>query len=205
MTKYPSRVFALLGLLALAGCATASGVPAAAISQPDIAGGYLPLSGRTHLGLDKAAGAAMVFRPGIAVTNAHNANLVDPKSVIGTATLSDLMFFRTGKGAAPPTAIPVAGTAVTAYGQDVSGKLRLAHGVIRQIVMTPGYDSSPYFIFSGDAGPGFSGGPVVDASGKLVGITFGYRGEGRNRLIFAYDMARVEAEFSRLTEAHRKS
>ena len=46
----------------------------------------MPLLGHVHLGLDRAAGVAVVFQPGIAVTNAHNANLVDPKSVIGTAT-----------------------------------------------------------------------------------------------------------------------
>jgi hypothetical protein len=39
---------------------------------------------------------------------------------------------------------------------------------------------------------------VIDGSGRLVGITFGYTGEGKNRLIYAYDMARVRAEFSRL-------
>ena len=62
--------------------------------------------------------------------------------------------------------------------------------------MTPGYDASPYFIFTGDAAPGFSGGPVVDSDGRLIGITFGYKDEGKNRLIYAYDMARVRAEFS---------
>jgi hypothetical protein len=39
---------------------------------------------------------------------------------------------------------------------------------------------------------------VIDADGRLIGITFGYKDEGKNRLIYAYDMARVRAEFSRL-------
>ena len=82
MTRFRSS-FALL-CLALTACATASGLPAARIAEADIAAAYLPLKGRVHLGVDRAAGAAMVIAPGIAVTNAHNANLVDPKSVIGT-------------------------------------------------------------------------------------------------------------------------
>ncbi len=47
-----------------------------------------------------------------------------------------------------------------------------------------------------DAGPGFSGGPVLDASGRLVGITFGYKDEGYQRMMYAYDMSRVRAELS---------
>ena len=156
----------------------------------------MPLLGHVHLGLDRAAGVAMVIAPGIAVTNAHNANLVDPENVLGPATLSDLMYFRAASGPPPPTAMPVVGAAVTAYGEDVDGELRIAHGKVVEITMTPGYATSPYFIFQGDAGPGYSGGPVVDAAGKLIGITFGYKDAGKKRLIYAYDMARVRAEFS---------
>ena len=204
MTRFRSSFFSLSLALSLAGCAVASGVPAARIPEPDIAAAYLPLSGRVHLGLDRAAGAAVVIQPGIAVTNAHNANLVDPQKVVGTATQSDLMFFHANTGAPPATAAPVVGEAVTAFGQDLDKKLRQAHGVVRQIVMMPGYDASPYFIFSGNAGPGFSGGPVVDASGRLIGITFGYKDQDGQRLIYAYDMARVLAEFSRLEKAPRR-
>jgi S1-C subfamily serine protease len=195
------EIGAVVLALGLASCATSSGVPATRISEPGIAAAYLPLSGRVHLGLDRAVGAAVMINPGIAVTNAHNANLLDGKSVIGVAAQSDLMFFRATGGMPPASAAPLAGEAVTAYGQDLSGKLRLAHGVVRQIVKVPGFDSSPYFIFSGDAGPGFSGGPVVDASGKLVGITFGYKDQGGQRLIYAYDVARVLAELSRIEKA----
>jgi hypothetical protein len=196
MTRFRSRLAVPFLVLGLAGCATPSGVATPAIAQPGIAAAYLPLSGHVHLGLDRAAGAAMMVRPGIAVTNAHNANLLDPKSVIGTATQSDLMFFHAKGGPPPATAAPVVGEVVTAYGQDTGGKLRLAHGVIRQIVMVQGYSTSPYFIFSGNAGPGFSGGPVIDPDGKLVGITFGYKDQGSERLIYAYDLTRVLTELS---------
>jgi len=173
-----------------------SGLPAVAIAEPDIAAAYLPLHARVHLGIDTADGAAMVMAPGVAVTNEHNANLVDPKLVLGYGTQSDLMFFRTPRQASPPTAVPVVGQGVTAYGQGEGGQLRIAHGVICNIAQVPGYADSPYFIFAGNAGPGFSGGPVLDNSGRLIGITFAYLDRSKhNRLIFAYDMKRVAVEF----------
>jgi hypothetical protein len=196
MTRFLSRLAVPLLALGLAACATPSGVATPAISQPGIAAAYLPLSGHVHLGLDPAAAAAMMVQPGIAVTNAHNANLVDAKRVIGRGTQSDLLFFHANGGPPPATSAPVMGEAVTAYGQDLDGKLRLAHGVVRQIVMVPGYSTSPYFIFAGNAGPGFSGGPVIDPDGKLIGITFGYKDQGSERLIYAYDLTRVLTELS---------
>jgi hypothetical protein len=198
-----SRLVFFFIAVGLAGCGTPSGVPVARIAEPGIATAYLPLSGRIHLGMDRAAGAAVLIQPGIAVTNAHNANLLDSKTVIGAATQSDLMFFHAPGNSPPPTAVPVSGEAVIAYGQDLDGKLREAHGVVSEIVKTPGYDSSPYFIFAGDAGPGFSGGPVVDGAGKLIGITFGYRDQDGKRLMYAYDVARVLAELSRIEKAPR--
>lgn len=187
----------------VAACAS-SGVPVARIAEPQIAQAYLPLQARVHLGIDSANGAAVVVAPGIAVTNAHNANLVDPKSVIGMRRDYDLMFFRTSRGQPPDTAPVEVGGAVIAYGQGGGGDLRVAHGVVREILRCQDCTASNYFIFSNDrrradvAGPGFSGGPVLDRSGRLVGITFGYKDSGKERLIYAYDMERVRAELSAL-------
>jgi len=201
MTRFLSKPL-LFGLLLIAcGCAGSSGQPATAIAQPDIAAAYLPLHARVHLGIDSADGAAVVIAPGIAVTNAHNANLLEPKNILGARKDYDLLFFRTAKSTAPQTAMPVIGEGVTAYGQGGNRELRVAHGVVREIKQCPGCTAPAYFVFAGDAGPGFSGGPVLDGSGRLIGITFGYKDEGRQRLIYAYDMARVRAEFSALPKA----
>lgn len=198
MTRFLSKSLVILLPFAVCGCAGSSGAPATAIAQPEISAAYLPLHGRVHLGLDSADGAAVVIMPGIAVTNAHNANLLDPQSVIGVRRDYDLLFFRTPKAASPPTAVPIIGQSVTAYGQGVDRELRVAHGVVREIKDCAGCAAPAYFVFAGNAGPGFSGGPVLDGSGRLVGITFGYKDEGRQRLIYAYDMSRVQAEFSAL-------
>jgi hypothetical protein len=175
-------------------------MPATAIVQPGIADAYLPLHARVHLGIDSADGAAVVIAPGIAVTNAHNANLVDARAVIGVRQDYDLLFFRTPKRAEPETAAPLIGQSVSAYGQGGEGELRIAHGVVREIRQCPGCTAPAYFVFAGNAGPGFSGGPVLDGAGKLIGITFGYKDQRRERLIYAYDMARVRAEFSGLAK-----
>ena len=187
-------------LLGLAGCGGASsGAPALAVAEPNIAAVYLPLHGTTHLGLDSEDGAAVVIAPGIAATNAHNRNLVDPKTVIGARQDFDLLFFRVGRDAAPQTAETAVGQRVVAYGQGGNAELRVAHGVVREIHACDGCGPAPaYLVFAGNAGPGFSGGPVLDVSGKLVGITFGYKNEGKMRLIYAYPMSRVRTELSAL-------
>jgi hypothetical protein len=192
--------WAPLLLLLLGGCA-ASGVAVEQIADPVLARAYIPLSRPSNLGFDRNVGAAVAIAPGIAVTNGHNADLLDPKSVIGEDHNYDLLFFRTDAPPAPASASPRQGEAVIAYGQSEYGGLRRAHGVVETIQpVCAGCDAPPvWFTFAGDAGPGFSGGPVVDEQGRLVGITFGYKDEGGRRLIYAYDMARVRAELAAVT------
>jgi len=58
------------------------------------------------------------------------------------------------------------------------------------------------FTYVGDAGPGFSGGPVVDAkSGRVIGITFGFLDPKGRRTMYAYPMSRVRNELA--TIEHR--
>jgi hypothetical protein len=198
MTRFRSSFAALSVYLMLAACAHSSGAPATAIPEPGIAAAYVPLYGRMHLGLDSAVGAAVVIAPGIAVTNAHNENLLNERSVLGVRSDYDLLFFRTARQAAPQTAEPVIGEAVTAYGQGADRELRIAHGTVRTIQTCAGCTAPAYFTFAGNAGPGFSGGPVLNAAGRLVGVTFGYKDEGHERVMYAYDMDRVHTELSAL-------
>jgi hypothetical protein len=201
MTRFLSSLVSIPLLLSVGGCAASSGIAATAIAEPEIAAAYLPLHARVHLGIDTADGAAVAIAPGIAVTNAHNANLLEPKSIIGVRQDYDLLFFRTPKTVSPPTAEPVIGQSVTAYGQGGDRELRIAQGVVREIKQCPGCTAPAYFVFAGNAGPGFSGGPVLDRGGALIGITFGYKDQGHERLIYAYDMARVRTELSALAKA----
>jgi len=193
MTRFRSS---LLGFLLLAGCATSSGSPVANIPQSDIAAAYIPLHRSGFL--SHAEGAAVAIAPGIAVTNAHNRNLVASDRVIGEARGFDLLFFRDAHSAPRTAAEPHPGEAVTAYGQGKDGELRLAHGVVRAIQDCPGCTVPAYFVFAGDAGPGFSGGPVLNPAGQLIGITFGYKQETTGRLVYAYPMSRVQSAFSAL-------
>ena len=163
----------------LCGCAGSSGVAVTAITPPGAARAYIPLHKSTHLGMDQDVGAGVAIAPGIAVTNGHNRNLLDPRRVIGESAGYDLLFFHTADFSPPLESVaPAAGMAVTAYGQGAGNDLRRARGVVRQIVPAPG--GTAYFTFSnrksgaGDAGPGFSGGPVLDAQGRLMGIVFGF-------------------------------
>jgi hypothetical protein len=179
--------------LGLSGCGGSYGTAADGFMLPQIGASYIPLQhGNIFVGEGNAA--AVVIAPGIAVTNAHNRNIVDKASVIGGPADYDLLFFRTDKSATLPVAAPSEGEAVIAYGQGGDGSLRVSHGVISKFWPAA-------FGFACDAGPGFSGGPVVDAkTGVLIGITYGYLDQSGSaqRLMVAYDMAFVRSEYAAL-------
>ena len=182
-------------LLALVGCVHSSGDPVAAISDARIAAAYIPLYRGSFM--SQAEGAATVIAPGFAVTNAHNANLLGGVTILGSPKDYDLLFFGTDRQSVPVTGVPRLGERVIAYGQGKDRDLRIARGVVRQLPAT----GSDYFIFEGNAGPGFSGGPVIDeADGRLLGIVYGYKDaeKGGQPMIYAYDIARVRSLFSTL-------
>jgi hypothetical protein len=180
-------IAALALALGLSACSGVSfGMRASGFDFPQVAQSYIPLHANDWM-LAKHNGASVVIAPGIAVTNAHNADMVDPASVIGKLADYDLMYFRTEKSAVLPIAVPTDGEDVIAYGQGADGELRVSHGTIRQFWPAA-------FGYVSDAGPGFSGGPVVDArTGALLGITYGYKGDpdAKSRLMVAYNMAFV--------------
>lgn len=200
------RGWIALVLLVVAGCASAPpGEPASGFINRDVGNAYIPLEASSWI-IFQGDAAAMAMGDGVAVTNAHTENLLDEKTVIGKSADYDLLFFHTDKTAGlPPTAVPQEGERVIAYGQDSDGKLRRANGVItaleapvKPLCGTCAVQSA--FTFKGNAGPGFSGGPVLDAdSGKLLGIVFGYVDEAdRSRTIYAYPMGRVTAELEKI-------
>jgi hypothetical protein len=193
-------VVLLAAALGLSGCGGESyGTLASGFFMPQIGAAYIPLEGGNILAHGDAA--AVVIAPGVAVTNAHNSNIVDPVSVIGGPGDYDLLYFRTAKTATLPTAVPVDGEAVIAYGQGIDGSLRVSHGVISKFWPAA-------FGFVCDAGPGFSGGPVVDAkTGVLVGITYGYLDQpgSSERLMVAYTMPFVANEYAGLKTAPKPS
>ena len=123
--------------------------------------------------------------------------------VIGMSRDYDLLFFHVENRTEVPTTPPSIGEDVIAYGQGASGELRESRGTIEAVHAFPSRraakPASPQtaFTFEGDAGPGFSGGPVVDATtGKLVGITFGYLDPNGRRTMYAYPMSRVRNELA---------
>ncbi|MGC9954187.1 MAG: trypsin-like peptidase domain-containing protein [Rhizomicrobium sp.] len=193
--------------LALAGCETPSGEPAAGFASPKIADAYIPLEGPVLL-IFKGDAAAVSLGGSVAVTNAHNANLLDAKSVIGKSLNYDILFFHTDKATAElPTAEPHVSQLVIAYGQAKGGTLRTAEGVVTRLdapveALCRTCEVQSAFTFEGNAGPGFSGGPVLDAKdGKLLGIVFGFvdRPAGKGRTMYAYTMQRVFAELDNVT------
>jgi hypothetical protein len=188
--------------LALAGCAVSYGVRSAGFLNPQLADAYIPLEGDSLFVLRERA-AAFVIAPGVAVTNAHNMKIIGGAPIIGQSRNYDLIFFHVDKKSTLQTAAPVVGEAVIAYGQDGrSGHLNEAHGTIAALnvqveARCRTCTAQSAFTFAGDAGPGFSGGPVVDAkSGRVVGITFGFLDPNGRRTMYAYPMSRVRNELA---------
>lgn len=206
-----ARIAALVSACVLAGCAdlifTSAGERSPGFREPATAAAYIPLEGPRFVFL-QGIGAAVVIEPGIAVTNAHNANLVRAADIVGESSAYDLLFFRTAHQSAAPAGRPEVGRRVIAYGQGAGRELRQAEGTVRLrgtpvAARCPDCPLQRAFTFDADAGRGFSGGPVVDvASGAVVGIIFGYRdGPAGTRLMYAYEMDTVTAEYRRLVES----
>ncbi len=202
------RFAAVLAFALLAACASfeTAGEAAHGFVTPAIEAAYLPLQAPAYVVLERR-GAAVVVAPGIAVTNAHNAALIDHDALIGQSADYDLLFFRVSGRNPPPFAGPQPGEAVLAYGQGADNDLRAAYGVVRGLNVPIPRDCAPCapqmaFAFEADAGHGFSGGPVVDAkTGALLGIVFGFRKSDaarKERIVYAYDMAHVMAELKKV-------
>ena len=191
--------------LALCGCAASSGDPATDFQWPGIAGAYIPLA-HDASPFGHIVGAATMIAGGIAVTNAHNYDLIDPARYIARVPGYDLIFFRADGGARPRTSSAESGERVRAYGQGIDDELRTAEGsVVSTVVELPPRPDCPdckpqkIFTYNAPAGPGFSGGPVVDEkTGALVGITFAYDDVNGKRIMYAYEVNLVLGDWAEL-------
>ncbi len=190
--------------LALCGCATSFGEPANGFIDAQIERAYLPLR-HALVPFGHETGASVIVANGIAVTNAHNYEMIDPKRYVARVPGYDLIFYR-ADGTPPPVSAPYDGERVRAYGQGVDDELRDASGSILTLraSLPPTVDCKSCapqraFIYDANAGPGFSGGPVVDAkTGALVGITFAYEDRNGKRIMYAYDANAVLAALKNL-------
>jgi Trypsin-like peptidase domain len=204
----PRRRFTCVALAiscaVLDGCAP--GRASMGFVNPQLTRAYIPLYQGVAL-IYGRWGAAVALTPDIAVTNDHNFNLVPKDSIVARSRDYDLLFFRSDSHAPPQLGVPWKGEPVIAYGQGgTRSDIREAKGTIlslNEIVAQRCPDCLPQstITFNADAGEGFSGGPVVDAStGAVLGITFGYQDEpgGKLRRMYAYDIALVVDEMERL-------
>jgi S1-C subfamily serine protease len=188
----------------LSGCVVRSGAPIDGALAPDVAYAYIPLK-RTSMIFPEADAGGVVLGNGIAVSVAHAEKLIDPALLIGIVRDYDLLFFRTDRDKTMlATEEPQLGEKVVAYAH-YEDKAYRAEGTVKALnaAVLPNCEGcivQSAFTFEGNAGPGYSGGPVLDAaSGKLVGIVFGYLDQpAGGRLIYAYPMSRVFAELKKL-------
>ncbi len=180
------NVLGLLGALPVAACAQlpaqqASGTPAARIARDSTVS--LQAHGAT-------VGAAVAVPGGgqpLLLTNAHvllraghqlSARRTDgaaqaPVQVVAVSDRLDLALLRVPEGLVEPAvlreAMPAPGAPVWAVGPEGLGR-GIAHGpVLRARVIM--LDRGPGFTARLGALMGFSGGPVLDAEGRLLGLT----------------------------------
>lgn len=195
---------AALFMLVLSGCAGKSGVALTAPPGADVAYAYIPLS-HSYFWVAEADAGGVALGNGIAVTAAHADAMVPRSKVIGISTDYDLMFFHTDRTKRTfDFAAPTMGDRVVSYAH-YDEDLYKAEGVVTSLDAPVKARCSTCvvqstFSFDGNAGPGYSGGPVLDAkTGRLVGIVFGYldKPDG-GRTIYAYPMSRVLEELKKI-------
>lgn len=171
------------GLALLAGCAAlppgqAEGTPAARVARDSLAS--LQAGG-------VSVGAAVAVDDRHMLTNAHvmrqaggpvtirraDGRAEAPAVLVGTSPNMDLAVLRMPAGFLRPAALapdlPVAGEPVWAMGPEGLGRALAEGRVARPYVQMRGF--GPGFTAGLGALMGFSGGPVVDVAGQVMGLT----------------------------------
>jgi hypothetical protein len=200
-------------MLALAGC-VAPPPPKPQVPPPPApapvppAAAFIPLKPNVYM-VFKGAGAGIALADGVAATSLANADAVDPKHVVGKSEAYGLLFFPAEPDIANlPTVELRVGDKVTAYGQGAGSSLRMAEGTAMAPQCRPvptvdlgilGCSDRTTFMFEGEGGPGFLGGPVLDAkSGRLAGMVVAFARIGDRHLVFAYRMSLIRSEWNRI-------
>jgi S1-C subfamily serine protease len=218
-----------LGLVLLMGCASlpaeqAEGTPAGRVARDSLAS--LQASG-------VSVGAAIAVDDRHVLTNAHvmrqaggavtmrraDGSAEVPAQLVATSPRMDLAVLRMPEGFLRPAALapelPVAGEAVWALGPEGLGRALAEGRVARPYVQMRGF--GPGFTAGLGALMGFSGGPVVDRSGRVMGLTTALPqpgaapllaamtgvdlaglAEGARRQVFILDIREAMAEAERL-------
>ncbi|UPY35867.1 serine protease [Sediminicoccus sp. KRV36] len=218
-----------LGFTLLMGCAPlpaqqAEGTPAARVARDSLAS--LQASG-------VSVGAAIAVDDRHVLTNAHVMRQAGgpvtirradglaevPAILVGTSPHMDLAVLRMPEGFLRPAALapglPVAGEPVWAMGPEGLGRALAEGRVARPYVQMRGF--GPGFTAGLGALMGFSGGPVVDRSGRVMGLTTALPNpggapllaamtgvdlaglaEGARRQVFILDIREAMAEVERM-------
>lgn len=195
--KTPRLVLIIQGLALLAGCASlpadqAVGTPAARVARDSLAS--LQANG-------VSVGAAIAVDDRHVLTNAHvirqasgpvmlrraNGWAEAPAELVGSSPNMDLAVLRMPVGFLRPAILapelPVAGEAVWAVGPEGLGRALAAGRVARPYVQMRGF--GPGFTAGLGALMGFSGGPVVDRAGRVMGLTTALPSPGSAPLVAA--------------------
>jgi S1-C subfamily serine protease len=216
----------LVGRGAAAGAALLR--PGAALPFDDLAGTPLEAVADNYLAiitgnrLFSSTGSALVLRPGLAVSSAHVVGRIPRVTALGRRGPVELRLLRQSRWM---------DLALLAVDEPFGRVLTLGRAAPGQPVWSMGTTSRPWLppiaagrvetdratawlaapdgarhdglMYAAEAGPGYSGGPVVDAAGALVGLTEGIyvdlTGESpaawpRLPRLFAYHAAAVAAE-----------
>jgi S1-C subfamily serine protease len=218
-----------LGLLLLAGCAAlpaeqAAGTPAARVARDSLAslqaggvtvGAAIAVDGRhvlTNAHVLRQAGGPVTLRRADGLAEA-------PARLVAASPRMDLAVLRMPEGFLRPAPLapelPVTGEAVWALGPEGLGRALAEGRVARPYVQMRGF--GPGFTAGLGALMGFSGGPVVDGSGRVMGLTTALPqpgaapllaaltgmdlaglAEGARRQVFILDIREAMAEAERL-------